>query len=354
MEKVIKVLVVDDSAYNRKTITTMLEYSSAVKVIGTAIDGEDAIKKVISLKPDIITLDLEMPKMDGFTFLRVMMSRFPTPTIVISSRNEDKNVFKALELGAVDFISKPTHHISTEILKIKEELLYKVGMAGHVSIDRIKAARSPEMEKPPVKKVLTNVTGTGHVVIAIGASTGGPPAIQTVLSTLPPDIPAAIVISQHMPAGFTRTFAERLDRLSPLNVKEAEEGETVRTGSVLLSPGGFHMTFVRKGGSVRTRLLKGETGDKYVPSIDKMFMSASEVFGDSTVGVIMTGMGDDGKEGIVSIKAAGGKTIAQSEDTSVIFGMPREAISTGMVDRIFPLERISEGIISMCGFKGRI
>lgn len=348
MEKVIKVLVVDDSAYNRKTITAMLESSSAVKVVGTAIDGEDAVKKVLTLKPDIITLDLEMPKMDGFTFLRVMMSRFPTPTIVLSSRNEDKNVFKALELGAVDFIAKPTHHISTEIMKIKEELLYKVGMAGQVSIERIKVGKSQDIEKAPPKKVSTGIPQGKGMIVAIGASTGGPPAIQTVLSMLPADIKAAVVISQHMPPGFTRTFAERLNKLSPLNVKEAEDGETVLPGSVLLSPGGYHMTFVEKGGSVRTRLLKGEAGDKYVPSVNRMFVSASEIFGEKAIGVVMTGMGDDGKDGSISIKTSGGKTVAQSEDTSVIFGMPREAISTGMVDRILPLEGIADWIVSMC------
>jgi len=350
MEKVIKVLVVDDSAYNRKAITAMLESSSAVKVVGTAMDGEDAVKKVITLKPDIITLDLEMPKMDGFTFLRVMMSRFPTPTIVLSSRNEDKNVFKALELGAVDFIAKPTHHISTEIIKIKEELLYKVGMAGEVSIERIKVGKSQdiEKEKAPPKKVSTSMPQGKGMIVAIGASTGGPPAIQTVLSMLPADIQAAVVISQHMPPGFTRTFAERLNKLSPLNVKEAEDGETVLPGSVLLSPGGYHMTFVEKSGSVRTRLLKGEAGDKYVPSVNRMFVSASEIFGEKTIGVVMTGMGDDGKDGTIGIKTRGGKTVAQSEDTSVIFGMPREAISTGMVDRILPLEGIADWIVSMC------
>lgn len=347
-EKVIKVLVVDDSAYNRKTITAMLDSSAAVKVVGTATDGEDAIKKVLTLKPEIITLDLEMPRMDGFTFLRVMMSRFPTPTIVISSRNEDKNVFKAMELGAVDFISKPTHHVSTEILKIKEELLYKVGMAGHVKMYLVKAGQAHEAEKTPVKKSLTEAPKTGYILVAIGASTGGPPAIQTVLSSLPGDIPAAIAISQHMPPGFTKTFAERLDRLSSLNVKEAVDGEIVRAGNVLLSPGGFHLTFARKGSMVITKLIEGGVGDKYIPSVNRMFASASEVSGEKSIGVVMTGMGDDGKDGVVSIKNVGGKTAAQSEDTSVIFGMPREAISTGMVDRILPLEGISDWIVSMC------
>lgn len=345
MDKTIKVLIVDDSAYNRKAITAMLE-SSGIKVAGTAVDGEDAIKKVITLKPDIITLDLEMPKMDGFTFLRVMMNKFPIPTIVISSRSEDQNVFKALELGAVDFIAKPTHHVSAELLKIREELLYKVGMAGHVSMERIKVVQ-PQFAERPLRRITVDMPPVDFPMVVIGASTGGPPALQTVLSMLPPDVPAAVAISQHMPAGFTRTFAERLDRLSPIHVKEADDGEVVRPGCVLLSPGGYHLTFARRGATVNACLLKGAGGDRYTPSVDKMFISASEAFGEKLVAVVMTGMGNDGKEGIVSIKTRGGKTIAQSEDTSVIFGMPREAISTGMVDRILPLEKIAEGITAI-------
>lgn len=345
MDKTIKVLIVDDSAYNRKAITAMLE-SSGIKVAGTAVDGEDAIKKVITLKPDIITLDLEMPKMDGFTFLRVMMSKFPIPTIVISSRSEDKNVFKALELGAVDFIAKPTHHVSAELMNIREELLYKIGMAGQVRMERVKVVQ-PHFAERPLKRITVDMPPVEFSMVVIGASTGGPPAIQTVLSMLPADVPAAVAISQHMPAGFTRTFAERLDRLSPIHVKEADDGEAVRPGCVLLSPGGYHLTFARRGATVNACLLKGAGGDRYTPSVDRMFISASEAFGEKLVGVVMTGMGNDGKEGIVSIKTRGGKTIAQSEDTSVIFGMPREAISTGMVDRILPLQRIAEGITAM-------
>lgn len=350
MEKIIKVLVVDDSAYNRKALTDMLESSPMVKVIGTAIDGEDAIKKAITLKPDIITLDLEMPRMDGFTFLRIMMSRFPTPTIVVSSRNEDPDVFKALELGAIDFIVKPTHRVSSELQKIRDELLYKIGMAGHVSMESISIRSGPAVDtvKTYIKKAPVEQPHADYPTVAIGASTGGPSALHTVLSMLTPGIPAAVVISQHMPPGFTKAFAERLNKFSPLKVKEAEDGDMVKPGSVLITPGGFNMTFVKKGASVTVRLDKGEDRDRYVPSIDKMFISVSELFGDKAIGVVMTGMGNDGKEGIVSIKACGGKTIAQSEETSVIFGMPKEAIATGVVDMVLPLEKIADGIVSFC------
>jgi len=349
MDKIIKVLVVDDSAYNRITITDMLESSPLIKVVGVAMDGEDAIKKAINLRPDIITLDLEMPRMDGFTFLRIMTSRFPTPTIVVSSRSEDQNVFKALELGAVDFIAKPTHHVSKELLKIRDELLFKVGMAGQVSIDRIKTTLVPAaVNKAPVKKTAPVVCPIEFPLVVIGASTGGPPALQTILSMLPPDIPSAIAISQHMPPGFTKTFADRLGKLSQFEVKEAVNGDIVRPGVVLISPGGFNLTFLKKGSSVSTRLVPGMETDRYVPSINRMFASASELFGERTVGVVLTGMGNDGKEGIMHIKNAGGKTIAESEDTSVIFGMPKEAISTGMVDMVLPLQGIADGIVLMC------
>jgi len=351
-DKIIKVLVVDDSAYNRMKITDMLESSPMVKVVGVALDGEDAIKKAINLKPDIITLDLEMPRMDGFTFLRIMASNFPTPTIVVSSRNDSQNVFKALELGAVDFIEKPTHQASSELLKIRDELLYKVGMAAQVSINRIKTLPVPAVATPPAKLVVPAVPETEFSLVAIGASTGGPSALQTVLSMLPPDIPSAVVISQHMPPGFTKTFAGRLNKFSPFEVKEAENGDIVRPGRVLISPGGFNMTFIKNGASVAARLLPGEDMDRYVPSINRMFVSASELFGSRAVAVVMTGMGNDGKEGVVKIKSAGGKIIAQSEDTSVIFGMPREAIATGVVDLVLPLQGIAEGIVQ-CAKQGK-
>ena len=257
-------------------------------------------------------------------------------------------MFKALELGAVDFIAKPIHQASRELLKIRDELIYKVGMAGQVSIDRIKTLQVPAVAKSPAKGIVPSTAGTGFPVVLIGASTGGPSALQAVLSMLPPDIPSAVAISQHMPPGFTKTFAERLNKLSPFEVKEAENGDIIRPGRVLISPGGFNMTFIKKGASVAACLLPGEDMDRYIPSINRMFVSASELFGSRAVAVVMTGMGNDGKEGVVKIKSAGGKIIAQSEDTSVIFGMPREAIATGMVDVVLPLQGIAKGIVAMC------
>ena len=348
MTKPVTVLIVDDSAYNRKILGEMLSYSPLVRVIGIANDGEDAIKKVSTLKPDVITLDLEMPRMDGFTFLRFMMNRFPTPTIVISSRSGDKDVFKALELGAVDFIAKPNRAISAELLKIKEELLVKVSEAGNIRMDKVKVDHIQRTEKRIAKKTEASAKLTEFPLVAIGASTGGPSSIQKVLSMIPGDIQATIAISQHMPPGFTKTFAERLNKLLPFNVKEAENGDVLKIGSVIIAPGGFNLAFEKNDDAIQATIIKGEDKDKYVPSVTKMFLSAAQFFGTSTIGVVMTGMGDDGKEGVIKIKEAGGQTIAQSEDTSIIFGMPREAILTGKIDRILPLEGIAEGIVSMC------
>ena len=345
----IRAIVVDDSAYNRRALKEMLESEPTVTVVATAVNGEDAVKKVATLKPDIITLDLEMPKMDGFTFLRIMMENFPTPTIVISSRDEDKSVFKALELGAADFIAKPTEHISRDIHKVREELLYKVASALSFNTDALRAHDGGEAA---AATVLPSVRRPSHggmediPIVVIGASTGGPTSLLSVLSKIPADIPASIAIAQHMPAGFTRSFAERLDKSSTLYVKEAEEGERLAAGKVLVAPGGYHMTVTRRGGFPLVTLSDGVTS-KYVPSVDDLFNSAADIFGEKTLGVIMTGMGSDGKEGIVSIKAKGGKTISQSMKTSVIPGMTGEAIRTGKVDRILDLESLASGILDV-------
>jgi two-component system chemotaxis response regulator CheB len=351
MDKKINVLVVDDSAFNRKALVKMLETSEAVRVVGTAIDGEDAIKQAVRLNPDVITLDIEMPRMDGFTFLRIMMRNFPTPTVVISSRGEDNIVFKALELGAVDFIAKPTRLVSMELFDIERELLNKVITAGSANMDVVKSIRPEDNEigRAVYKKIVRPEPREDFAVVVIGASTGGPAAVQTVLSSLPPGLQAAVAVSQHMPPGFTRSFADRLNRFSHMKVREARSGDPLRPGCVLISPGGFHLTFFKKGDTIRSDLTPGSVKDKYIPSIDMLLTSAAELCGARTIGVVMTGMGDDGSGGVTSVKARGGMTIAQSEETSVIFGMPRQAISTGKVDMVVPLEEIADGIVSLCG-----
>jgi two-component system chemotaxis response regulator CheB len=351
MEKIIKILIIDDSAYNRKALAEMLNFSPDIEVVGTATDGADALKKLEVLNPDVVTLDLEMPRMDGFTFLRLMMSNFPVPTIIISSRDEDVSVFKALELGAVDFIAKPTDHISKELLTLKPELIEKVLMAASIdmnvvnTIEPVSAPADSIKEKAIPSEVKTPLED--FPIIVIGISTGGPPALQTLFSKLPKDLPAGIAISQHMPPGFTKSFAKRLNKISSLNISEAKDNDTLSPGCVLIAPGGSHLTLIKENNKVRCRLAESYN-DKYVPSVNKLFSSAAEHLGERVIGVIMTGMGDDGTEGIKAVKQYGGTTIAQSEKSSIIFGMPGEAIETGAVDNILELNEVAGHLLSFC------
>lgn len=362
----IRVLVVDDSAYSRRAITKMLESMLEVDVIGYAADGEEGIRKIIDLKPDLVTLDLEMPRMDGFTLLRIVMEYSPTAVIVISSRSEDEKVFRALELGAVDFVAKPTKGVSEEILTIREDLHRKVRGVIHLNLAGI-VRREREQERAAVA-ACRRTSGTAPYlsvaartesaaprpagrleVVAIGASTGGPPALQRILCSLPDVFPQAVVVSQHMPAGFTRTFAERLNRLSPLEICEAADGDEVRAGRVLIAPGGHNMVFERQGSEILARIVMPGTEDRYVPSVDAMLLSCAEVYGPRTLGVVLTGMGNDGSKGVAAINRVGGQTLAEAEETAVVFGMPKEAIATGVVDKIVPLDRMSREIMQRCG-----
>ncbi|AJE03677.1 protein-glutamate methylesterase/protein-glutamine glutaminase [Geobacter pickeringii] len=353
--KKIKVVVIDDSAFNRRAITKMLEDMPEVEVVGYAADGEEGIRKVIDLKPDLVTLDLEMPKMDGFTLLRIIMGYKPTPVIVISANSDDEKVFKALEFGAVDFVAKPTSTISEELLKISEDLQQKVRSALHLNMAGIIRRERPALPEPapkPVKKAAVPpiTVGRGRIdVVAIGASTGGPPALQSILTSFREAPPFAVVVSQHMPAGFTRTFADRLNRLSVLEIKEAADGDLVRPGRALIAPGGRNLTFERKGDNVVARIVKPAESDRYIPSVDAMLCSCAVVFGPRALGVILTGMGNDGSKGVRAIKEAGGMVLAESEKSAVVYGMPKEAAATGMVDKVLPLERMLAEIKLRCG-----
>ncbi|MFZ3063800.1 MAG: chemotaxis response regulator protein-glutamate methylesterase [Nitrospirota bacterium] len=355
MNKKIRVLVVDDSAFNRQSIAAMLQSSPNIEVVDAVADGREAIKSVSIHKPDVITLDLEMPNMDGFTFLRWLMANNPIPVIVISSQSDTKSVFTALDLGAVDFLAKPSKKISNELQNIKNDLLKKVEIIAELPIEKIMARVKiiAEEKKPDVRvreeKTAQMVVESSNIdLVAIGSSTGGPPALQSIITVLPEKFPVAIAISQHMPSGFTRYFAERMDKNSKVEVKEAEEGDSVNKGRVLISPGGYHMTFKRKGDSIKVNLKKRSVSDLYTPSVDVMMASASEVFGNRVLGVILTGMGNDGKIGMREIKNKKGQTIAESEETAVVFGMPGEAIKDGSIDIILPLPKIAGEIIRRC------
>lgn len=353
----VRVLVIDDSAFNRRSIVKMLESLPNVEVIGYACDGEDGLRKVIDLRPDLITLDLEMPRMDGFTLLRIVMQKQPTPIIVVSSRSDDGNVFKALELGAVEFVPKPSSKVSPLLMDIREELLAKVRevtsanlnnvMARSKAVSTLKKVTTPTHR--PQGKVVSDSLAQSYPMVVIGSSTGGPPALQNIFSAITDEIPVAFAVAQHMPPGFTRAFAERLNRFSALTIKEAENGDIVRPGQVLIAPGGKNLELFAKGANVIAKVSEPRGHQRYLPSVDALFSSAAALYGGRLLGVVLTGMGNDGAMGVSTINSYGGRVIAEAEESCVVFGMPKEAIATGVVDQIVPLQRVCREILRDCG-----
>jgi len=345
--KTATVLVVDDSAFYRQSLAMMLKDIPGIEVIGAATDGLEAIQLATKHRPSLITLDLEMPRMDGFGFLRWLMRSMPTPVLVVSAASGASNTFQALDLGAADFIAKPTHRASWEILTIRQELESKLHAILGASPARLceRAAKAaalrmidpaPPRAAPPVDRLK---------LLAIGASTGGPAAIQSIMATLPGDLPCVVAIAQHMPPGFTASFAERLNRLSRWRISEAVAGQVCRVGEVLICPGGRHLSFERDGDRVRVVLEDAAQDDRYVPSVDRLMASGAETFGGDLIAVILTGMGHDGRGGMGLVKKRGGFTIAESEETAVVFGMPSEAIQEGAVDVVAPLHGIVDQIV---------
>ncbi|RLB59890.1 MAG: chemotaxis response regulator protein-glutamate methylesterase [Deltaproteobacteria bacterium] len=336
----IRVLVVDDSAYNRQAIVEMLESDDEIEVVGLASNGEEGIKEAARLRPDIITLDLEMPRMDGFTFLRILMSRQATPVIVISSYSRKQNVFKAMELGALDFIAKPTRYLSPEVHKIKDELLEKIRLVRQLRTEGLKRVSGGSSSPLPAVEISSEVDAVEIAVLAIGASTGGPQALQRVLQRVPSNARACYLVAQHMPEGFTRAFAERLNRLCGLHVCEAEGEQVLRAGQVLVAPGGNNLVVERRQEQLLAKIVEPAEDAKYVPSIDLLFSSLARAMGHQCMAILLTGMGSDGCQGMQAVKAAGGRTVAESEETAVVFGMPKEAIDSGSVDQIAHLDDI--------------
>jgi two-component system chemotaxis response regulator CheB len=302
--------------------------------------------KTLRIMPDLITLDLEMPEMDGFSFLRWLMKNRPTPVIIISSYSDSKTVFKALELGAADFVAKPHRMISTEFHKLEKDLLRKVKGLKDLRMDRL--SRNLELlgEEHPRRKP-SEISRHPIETVVIGASTGGPAALKIILSRLPADFPAGIAISQHMPKGFTASFAERLNGISKVHVKEARDGDELGSGKVLVCPGGSHLVFKKRGEKIVASIKEPKSTDKYTPSADVMMVSASEIFGRRTMGIVLTGMGNDGKAGMLEIKRRGGYTIAESEDSAVVFGMPSEVIKAGAAERVLPIAQIPVEMLSV-------
>lgn len=350
----IRILVIDDSAFNRRTITRILEEVPGIEVVGYAVNGEDGLRKTADLNPDLITLDLEMPRIDGFTFLRIIMQKKPTPIIVVSSLAEDEKVFKALELGAIDFVAKPTSRSDIQLFNIREDLIRKVLQCARTDMSKILRPMQQHAGPRPVLRKASSrsaavTTSTAldspHRLVLIGASTGGPTAVQQVLSVISADLPLMFAVSQHMPAGFTHAFAERLNKFCDLEVKEAATGDKMKPGCVLVAPGGHNLTFRRRGSDLFAQVVAPDPGQRYVPSVDAMFISAMEVTHSPAIGVVLTGMGNDGAQGVRRIKSGGGQVIAESEDSCVVFGMPREAIATGHVDAVLPLADIGAEIV---------
>jgi two-component system chemotaxis response regulator CheB len=352
----LRVLIVDDSAYNRKNIADILSGRDDVEVAGKAGDGDEALRLVSQLKPDAITLDLEMPKMDGFTFLRILMSKQPTPVIVVSSYSNKENVFKALELGAIDFVAKPDRQFQPDPA-IRNEILSKVllvrnlrpltgSTAGTAGGARAAAAQVPSRSPDTVPRA----SAPPRYVVGIASSTGGPSALLEVFTRLPERFPGTLLIAQHMPDKFTRTFAERLDKKGALRVVEAQDNETVTARRGYVCPGKQCMELVSLSvglTELRVRVAGPNANDRYCPSGDRLLRSIANVAGVRSVGVILTGMGDDGVAGAKAIRAAGGIVIAESAETAVVYGMPAAAVRAGVVNEELPLSAIGDYLAAL-------
>ena len=338
----IKVLVVDDSAFMRSAISRMLSKDSTIEVVGTAKNGQEALEKVEALKPDVVTLDIEMPVMNGIEALKYIVDRHKLPVIMFSALSQEgaEVTMEALNLGASDFITKDFSNVSLNISTRENELINKVK-----SVAKKKIALLPKRLEPGQKPAsISSDRKAKHRILAIGASTGGPPALQHVLTRLPKDFPIPIVIAQHMPKLFTQSFAQRLNSISQITVKEAENGEALRGGTALVAPGDTHLGLRRRGNDVVVEFAN-RTDYIYRPSVDHLMGSVADVYGGQSLGIILTGMGSDGLAGIKEIKSKNGYVIAQDEDTCVVYGMPKAVVNAHMADAVLPIDKISEEII---------
>jgi two-component system chemotaxis response regulator CheB len=347
----IAVLIIDDSAFMRKSLSIMLESDPGISVIGTARNGQEGVDLANKLKPDVITLDVEMPVMDGLTALKHIMAECPTSVIMVSSITTEgaQATLKALEIGAVDFIPKEMSYVSVNISKIKEDLITKVKEIARTKLlkarlDRIKAITPTPASRPRVTGYLKDLPRAGYRAIALGISTGGPFTLQKVLPLLSDKIQVPVFIVQHMPPKFTKSLAERLNGSCKLEVKEAENGESVKNGFVYIAPGGFHMKLRGSTMSPVIDITSEPSGTLHRPSVDVMMDSVVNVYGKYTLGVIMTGMGKDGYEAVKKLKSIGGYSIAQDEESCVVYGMPKAIVDGGLADVVLPAEKIPEMI----------
>ncbi|CAM3738540.1 protein-glutamate methylesterase/protein-glutamine glutaminase [Mesobacillus thioparans] len=356
----IRVLIVDDSAFMRKLINDFLSEHHEIEVIGSARNGEDAIKKFREMRPDVITLDVEMPKLNGLEVLKVIMEERPLPVVMLSSTTKEgaDTTLQAIQAGAVDFVAKPSGSISIDLHKIKTELIQKVLSASKANLSKINSQNEPRMARKPLAdpaQQKKNASGDlyskrfsqeSKKIVCIGTSTGGPRALQQVLTALPKDIGVPVLVVQHMPPGFTKSLASRLDSLSQISVKEAEDGELLQKGTAYIAPGGFHLEVKNVGPALAISLGQSPPRNGHRPSVDVMFESVSAIKNYSKIAVIMTGMGADGSRGLVELKKNGVvKAIAESQETSIVFGMPKAAIATNMVDEVANVDHIAETIM---------
>jgi two-component system chemotaxis response regulator CheB len=343
MNNKIKVLVVDDSAFMRKSLSMLMESDPAIEVIATAVDGLDALNKVKNLRPDIVTLDIEMPKMDGLTALKHIMKQSPTPVIMVSSLTKEgaESTLKALELGAVDFIPKASSFVSVAIADIKQDLIKKIKLFARQKkvIGNFANRSAKPLGNTSVTKI-KQLPAMKYNALAMGISTGGPISLQKIIPALSSKLNIPVFIVQHMPPKFTASLAQRLNSMSKLEVKEAENNEVVKSGVVYIAKGGFHMTVKKVGLNVIIQTSEMPKEHLHKPSVDVMFESVEKVYGKNILSVIMTGMGKDGLEGVKKIKSVGGHCIAQDENTCVVYGMPRAIVENGLADTVAPLEEI--------------
>lgn len=341
MSTTIRTVVVDDSAFVRKTVRAMLAGDPQIEVVGVARDGEEALDLVEQLRPDVVTCDLVMPRLDGVGFVRRQMARHPVPILILTASPEDGSpVVEALNAGAVDFVQKPTALATDELLGVRAQLVGKVRAAVRVPLGRL-APGAPR----PITAAAVPAGPCRADIVVIGVSTGGPQALRRLLPELPADFPVPIAMVLHMPVGYTALFAEKLNEVSSLQVLEAREGDVLRPGVALLAPAGRHLLFQRKpDGTVAARLSFQPLHKHHRPSADVLFQSAAETYEGRVLGVVMTGMGDDGREGAAWIKAQGGTVLTEAEESCVIYGMPRSVVEAGLSDRSVPLSNLARAI----------
>lgn len=343
----IRVLVVDDSALMRQVLGTLLGRDPAIEIVGTACDAYVARDKIRELKPDVLTLDVEMPRMDGLAFLEKLMRARPMPVVMVSSRTEAgcAATLRALELGAVDFVTKPTVDRRERMTEVAQAIIEKIKVAAAARV-RQRVPAAPML--PYARAGARPVARSAGRVIAVGASTGGTEALRQFLGALPVDAPGVVVV-QHMPEGFTRAFADRLDQLCAVRVKEAADGEPVLMGHALIAPGNQHMRLAREGTAYQVRLSSEPPVNRHRPSVDVLFNSCATEAHGHAVGVIMTGMGDDGARGLLAMRQAGARTLAQDEESCVVFGMPKVAVELGAAGEVLPLSRLAPAALAGVG-----